>query len=272
MTHNVTRNRRRFAFTLACLLLSAAAVGIYAFRHFRFPSLAETFPDGELVIAIDPSYPPFGSIDNDTFVGLDVDLGAALATELGLTPRYVMVNFDSAYDVVKTGTAHLSLAALRVDPARMGDVFYTWGYLNDGVMLTGATTDGWQLGGMRVAVELGAAAHAEARKWSRRVRDMTITTYATPDEALDALVAGDADAAMVDAISIRAYLRRHPAVSLAADFVSVEFYAGAVRFDRRDVLYHLNGAMLTLLNDGTIESLLDRHVGPAPAVPLSQAP
>lgn len=237
------------------------------FRHYRFPSLDETFPHGELVVAIDPSYPPFGNIIDDTFVGLDVDLGRALAEHLGLTVRYVMVNFDSAYDAVETGTAHLSLAALRVDNARMADVFYTWGYLNDGVMLASLSgvEDGWELGGMRVGVELGSAAHAEARKWSRRVKNLEVVTLGTPDETLDAMLTEETiDAIMLDAISLREYLRDHPDAPISATYLTVEFYAGAVRIDRRDVLYHLNGAMLALLNNGTIDRLLQQHIGPEP--------
>jgi polar amino acid transport system substrate-binding protein len=237
------------------------------YRHYRFPSLEETFPHSELVVAIDPSYPPFGNIVNDTFVGLDVDLGRELAEHLGLNVRYVMVNFDSAYDAVETGTAHLSLAALRVDYARTSDIFYTWGYLNDGVMLVSLSgiEDGWALNGMRVGVELGSASHAEARRWSRRVKDLDILTYSTPVETLDALLEDETiDAIIIDAISLREFLRDYPESPITASYLTAEFYAGAVRIDRRDILYHINGAMLALLNDGTIDTLLQRHIGPEP--------
>lgn len=261
------RRHPRAAFTLLCLAITAFGVGFWMFRHYRFPSLAETFPQGELVVAIDPSYPPFGNIVNDTFVGLDIDLGRALADYLGLNVRYVMVNFDSAYDAVETGTAHLSLAALRVDPARMSDFYYTWGYFNDGGMLASLNgiRDGWALGGTRVGVELGSASHAEARKWSRRVEGLEILTFSTPAETLDALLNRETvDAILIDAISLREYLQAHPEAPVAATTLTAEFYAGAVRIDRRDVLYHLNSAMLALLNDGTIEALLERHIGPEP--------
>jgi len=256
----------RVTLTVLCLVISASSVGVYAFRHFRFPSIVETFPGGELVIAIDPSYPPFGLIVNDTFAGLDIDLGDALADALGLAPRFVMVNFDSAYDAIETGTAHIALAALRVDQARSGDVSYTWGYLNDGVMLVSAgdAADGWSLGGLRVGVELGAAGHAEARLWSRRVRDMTIATFDTPTKAFDAMARGAVDVVLADAISVREYLKRNPGTDFAAEYLNSAFYAGAVRSDRRDILYHLNRAMLTLLNNGTVDRLLEKHLGSEP--------
>jgi ABC-type amino acid transport substrate-binding protein len=263
----LVRRYPRRMFTLACLAIAAFGVAFWMFRHYRFPSLAETFPQGELVVAIDPSYPPFGNIVDDTFVGLDIELGRALAEHLELTVRYVMVNFDSAYDSIETGTAHLSLAALRVDNARMSDVFYTWGYLNDGVMLASLNgiESGWELGGTRVGVELGSASHAEARRWSRRVQDLEIMTFSTPGETLDALLIDETVATiMIDTISLREYLQEQPNSPITAEYLTSEFYAGAVRIDRRDVLYHLNGAMLTLLNDGTIDALLQRHIGPEP--------
>lgn len=261
------RRHARALFTLFCLAISASGTGFWMYRHYRFPSLEETFPQHELVIAIDPSYPPFGNIIDDTFVGLDVDLGRALAESLGLTARFVMVNFDSAYDAVETGTAHVSLAALRVDNARMADVFYTWGYLNDGVMLASldGIKDGWDLGRMRVGVELGSASHAEARRWSRRVDDLEIVPFGTPKETLDALLTeSSVDAIMLDAISLREYLQENPDSPIVASYLTAEFYSGAVRVNRKDVLYHLNTAMLKLLNDGTIDALLERHIGPEP--------
>lgn len=256
----------RVTLTVLCLVISASAVGVYAYRHFRFPSIAETFHGGELVIAIDPSYHPFGMIVDDTFAGLDIDLGAALADALGLAPRFVMVNFDSAYDALETGSAHIALAALRVDQARSGDISYTWGYLNDGVMLVSpdGVADGWSLGGLRVGVELGAAGHAEARLWSRRVRNVTITTFDTPTSAFDAMVNGDVDVVLADAISVREYLKQHAGTDFAAVYLNSAFYAGAVRSDRHDILYHLNGAMLTLLNNGTVERLLEKYLGSEP--------
>lgn len=261
------RQHPRHVFSLLCLLIMFASVSGYALEHFRFPSIAETFPDGELVIGIDASYPPFGTIVDDAFAGLDIDLGRMLAAELGLSPRFVMVNFDSTYDAVTTGTVHVTLAALRVDPVRTADFVYTWGYLNDGIMLLSpdGLADGWLLGGRRVGVALGTEAHAETRKWSRRVRDMQIMTFDTPAEALYAMTEQQTvDAVMVDAVSARFYGREHPRSVYSGIYLTDAFYAGAVRIDRKGVIYHLNGAMLTLLNNGQIEALLARHLGSEP--------
>ncbi|NOG49180.1 MAG: glycosyltransferase [Chloroflexi bacterium] len=115
-------------------------------------------------------------------------------------------------------------------------------------------------------MELGARGHAEARRWSRRVRDLTIVTFESAELALRSVTEFVvADAAIVDAMTARQYADQI-AACCHADYLTAEFYAGAVSADRHDVLYHVNNALLVLLNDGTIDRLLTEFIGPDPAV------
>lgn len=249
------------------LVLPVFTIALWWVQQERVGPIDEVFPDGVLTVGIDPSYAPFGSIVDDSFVGLDVALGQAVASHLGLEARFVMVNFDSAFDAVRTHVADVSFAAIRVADVVPADVYYTWGYLNDGLLLISrdGTTSGWELGGKRVAVELGARGHAEARRWSRRVLDLDIVTFESAEQALDAVSdSGDADAAIIDAMTARQYADRIAACCYT-EYLTVEFYAGAVSSDRRDVLYYVNNALLVLLNDGTIDALLAGLIGPDPS-------
>ncbi|GIK29399.1 MAG: transporter substrate-binding domain-containing protein [Anaerolineae bacterium] len=250
------------------LLLPVFTIALWWAQQERIGSVDEVFPDGTLTIGIDPSYAPFGSIMDDTFIGIDVELGKAVAALLGLEARFVMVNFDSAFDAVRTHVADVSFAAIRAADVTPADVSYTWGYLNDGLLLISddEIDSGWDLAGKHVAVELGARGHAEARRWSRRVRDLTIVTFESAELALRSVTEFVvADAAIVDAMTARQYADQI-AACCHADYLTAEFYAGAVSADRHDVLYHVNNALLVLLNDGTIDRLLTEFIGPDPAV------
>lgn len=257
------RTLRRRSWLLALPVLT---ITLWWAQQERVGPVGEVFPDGVLTIGIDPSYAPFGGIVDDTFVGLDVALGQAVAAYLNLEPRFVMVNFDSAFDAVRTRAADVSFAALRVADVVPADVRYTWGYLNDGLMLVSrdGIASGWDLGGRRIAVELGARGHAEARRWSRRVLGLDILTFESADHALAAVTeSASADAAIVSAMTVRQFADR-VAACCRAEYLTAEFYAGVVSADRRDVLYHVNNALLALLDDGTIEALLQKFVGPEP--------
>src|SRR6185369_10011935 len=68
------------------------------------------------------------------------------------------------------------------------------------------------LAGRTVAVELGSNADTEARRLSREITP-TITlqsTYHSPEEALQAVTTGEADAAISDNLSAQTYLAAHP--------------------------------------------------------------
>lgn len=253
------------------LALPILTITLWWLQQERIGTVNEVFPDGTLMIGIDPSYPPFGTIIDDAFVGLDVDLGTAVAQQLGLEPRFVMVNFDSAFDAVRTRTADVSFAAVRVADTPPADVSYTWGYLNDGLLLISRSEidSGWDLAGKTVAVELGARGHGEAQRWFRRVPDLTIVPYESAATAVRAVAnLGAVDAAIIDGLTARAFSEAITQCCTAA-YLTTEFYAGAVSSERRDVLYHVNWALLELINDGTLASLLDSVLG---ADPVNRVP
>ena len=47
---------------------------------------------GTLRIGIDPTFPPFALAQNDTLEGIDIDLGRALAADLGLEPQFTFLD------------------------------------------------------------------------------------------------------------------------------------------------------------------------------------
>ena len=61
--------------------------------------------------------------------GLDIELGEAIAAEIGLPVRFVNIGFYGLYDALRTGEVDLLIAALLVDPARTEDVRYSRGLL-----------------------------------------------------------------------------------------------------------------------------------------------
>ncbi|MBL8163999.1 MAG: transporter substrate-binding domain-containing protein, partial [Anaerolineae bacterium] len=67
-----------------------------------------------------------------------------------------------------------------------------------------------------------------------------------------------ADAALVDATSARLYLREHDEWNTSYMSVSDALYAAAVRIDRWSMWAAVNDALFSLLEDGSIQALLDR--------------
>lgn len=226
---------------------------------------------GVLRVGIDPTFPPFALAEGDTIKGIDVDLAHALAGEMGLQAEFTYFGYDGLYDALTTGQVDVLISALVIAPERTQDVVYSTPYFDAGLILIYSPekddiTDIADLDGRVVAVELGALGHVEALNRQSRLPAMEVRTFGSADEALAAVASGEADAALVDSIGGRLYLREHAAggrsLAYVAHPVVSEPYAAVVRIEDRKLLEKLNQALATLGDNGTVNQLIIDHLDP----------
>lgn len=223
------------------------------------PSSAELFPYGEMRIAVDASNPPFAVATADDLFGLEIDLGKALGDHFDMPVRFVNMSFDGLYDSLKADQADLVIAALSIDPLRTGDVLYTRHYFNAGLTLVSPAERSVEsmrdLAGHALAYEFGSNADALARRWLRRIAPFETQPYELPVYALDAVRLHIADAALVDAISARQYLRDHNWNAILTP-VTDNWYPIAVPINQPARWKALNDALQTLDEDGTLDQIV----------------
>ena len=228
-----------------------------------WPRIAES---GVLRVGVDPTYPPFAVAEGEEVRGLDADLARAVAADLGLEAQFTYFGFDGLYDALATKQVDVLISAMVVAPHRMKDFAFSDPYFNAGQLLltpAGETeiAEMADLRGRTVAVELGSQGHMETNQWQRRVPELTVATYGTPDKALEAVAAGRADAAVVDGISARLYLADQGGVQVAGEPVTVEPYAMVVRIDDELLLERLNESLDRLEESGRLDELIRRWLG-----------
>lgn len=181
-THTPRRRRVRMAGTLAIVaLLSpvAACTGVSKPAHEeagRAPATAGASTGspaallpaslrerGRLVVAIDPTYPPFEqlSADQKTIVGLDADLLAEIGNELGVHMELTRAGFDSIIPGLAAGRYDLAISGMTDTAAREKQVDFV-DYFDAGgalVMRKGDTTTTADLPlalcGQKVGVQTG---------------------------------------------------------------------------------------------------------------------
>lgn len=105
--------------TLTAALLAATALA----------AQAQTVPDriksaGKLVIATQPNYPPIASKDPATnqLTGFDIELGEAIAKELGLKAEWQETAFAQMLPSIQTGRVDMAMAGMSDLPARREQV------------------------------------------------------------------------------------------------------------------------------------------------------
>lgn len=234
-------------------------------------SWARIQQSGVLRVGVDPTFPPFALDDKGTLTGIDIDLARALAAEMGLEAQFTYFGYDGLYDALSTEQVDVLLSALVVAPERTRDFAYSDPYYDAGQVLMipadeSAIATANDLNGQRLAVELGALGHVEALALQHAQPSLQVQTYGGVNEALDALAAGEADAALVDGVSGRLYLRERPAAARPLlrlpQPVTKEPYAAVVRIEDRTVLTEINGALQRLSAAGELDAILNRWLGP----------
>lgn len=219
-------------------------------------------PYGELRVGIDASYPPFGLDFNGELSGLDVDIAQAVAAELNIPLRFINMGYDGLYDSLKADQADALFSALRVDPLRYNDARYTRSYFDAGQVLVrppdSPINTMHDLEGRHLAVEFGTEGDLEARTWQRRLHQIEITPFEVATQALDAVLNGEADAALVDAISAHIWLNDHTGLAIAPAYITHDPYAVAVQVNNIKLWQAIDQALTTLVEDGTIAEIIDR--------------
>jgi ABC-type amino acid transport substrate-binding protein len=218
---------------------------------------------GLLRIGMDASFPPFEAVAPDgSLVGFDVDLAREVSRRLDLEPEFVAnLPYDGLYDALTAQRVDVVFSALVVNPARTADFAYSRSYFDAGeVLVLGegeqtiqAMTD---LEGHRLAVALGTQGDQAARRWARGLTDVAVVQHQTPADALNALGAGQADAALVDRVSALHAIAEGRNLTIVGEPVIEVPYAAAVRRDSPRLLRAIDEALEAMDDDGTLDRLV----------------
>jgi ABC-type amino acid transport substrate-binding protein len=260
------------------LLLALAGLGLLGWwlAYGRKPATDPTWrriqEEGELRVALDPSWVPFEFLAplSGELVGFDVDVARALATRLAAQfspPRevrveWVLTGFDGLYDVLLSGQADLVISALPFEPERVEDVGYSIAYFNAGLVLVVPDGDPdtetvRDLRGRVVAVEWAYVPEGDSR---RRLRDgdLRLVRYEDAWAALEAVESGAAQAALVDAVTALQYTGQCPGLRIADDVVTDVNYVIASRPTDVRLRQAVDEVLLAMRRDGTLRRLREK--------------
>lgn len=250
------------------LLLVAVALGWLVRAREDDGTLDRVQATGELRVGLDASFPPFESLDSaGNVVGFDADLARAIATSLGAEPVFVNVGFDGLYDALLAGRVDAVVSGLPYDPRRTQDVIYSQPYFNAGQVLVLRADDEAitqsdpgiptpeLLNGRTVAVEWGSLADMEARRLKQTTGEMKTLAQPTAQDALNALAAGKAEAAIADAVSVYQFMGDRGGEVRIVETLTDEPYVIATRSRSRMLAQAIDDALTELSASGVLNTL-----------------
>ncbi len=227
--------------------------------------LAYIMAKGELVIGI-TDWEPMNYYDKDgKLIGFDTEYAEAICAKLGVTPKFVVINWDTKEIDLKAKTIDCIWNGLTVNADRRENMAFTTSYIiNEQVVVVKADNaakyvDTASLSGIAVVAE------AESAGQSAIEADLSDAKFSAVDSQATALLevkAGTAEAAVIDATMAEAMLAEGKDYS---DLVVVstidlmdEEYAIGFRLDSTAV-GEINKLTAEFLKDGTLPALAEKY-------------
>jgi polar amino acid transport system substrate-binding protein len=234
---------------------------------------------GVLNIATDASYAPNEYFDTDgkTIIGLDVDLGNAIAAKLGLKANFSNVTFSAIIPALAAAKYDLSLSSFTDTKEREATVDFV-DYFNAGESLMvlagnpkGVTGPDLSLCGLTIAVEKGTTEESEIPALSKKCTDAgkkAITGLSSDDQngANLALTSGRADVGSADS-PVAAYAVKQLAgkIQLAGQIYETAPYGIAIP-KKPGLAPAIKAAVASMIADGSYKTILDKYGDTAGAV------
>lgn len=246
------------------LLLSTFALAGAVIISTQTPPPAPPRPLPSVVrIGLDPTIPPFAMMQDGVISGIDAAILTQVMAQMGITARFAAISSDGLYDALITNQVDVIGSGLVVEDRFGGKVRYTRAYFDNGLQLVSrlsAPVVSWRdLPNRSLALELGSGAATQAQRWQRRIEPFTVLPYELPVYALDSLYIGDADAALVDHLTLALY-PLHDRVGWQSSSITQTPYAFALRPEDAALYSAINQTLAQMLMDGTIERIIVQNL------------
>ncbi|NYB30070.1 glutamine ABC transporter substrate-binding protein GlnH [Pantoea agglomerans] len=231
-------------------------------------SLSSTAADKKLVVATDTAFVPFEFKQGDKYVGFDVDLWDAIAKELKLDYTLKPMDFSGIIPALQTRNVDLALAGITITEERKKAIEFSDGYYKSGLQVMVRNNENdikgiSDLNGKVVAVKSGTGSVEYAKA---NIKSKDLRQFPNIDSAYMELGTNRADAVLHDTPNILYFIHtagkgRFKAVG---DSIEAQQYGIAFPKGSDDLREKVNGALKTLKDNGTYNTLYKKWFGTEP--------
>ena len=221
-----------------------------------------TVTPGKLTMSTNAAFPPYESTDdNGNFVGIDIDVAAAIADKLGLELQVDDMDFDAALLAAQNGKSDLVMAGVTVTEDRQLVMDFSDSYATgiQSIIVKEdsdiATPD--DLADKMIGTQRGTTGYIYC---SDDFGDEHVTPYDDGLTAVQALVNGQVDAVVIDNAPAKEFVAANPGLKILDTAYAEEDYAIGVAKGNTAMLNAINGALEELKNDGTLQAIIDKYI------------
>lgn len=216
----------------------------------------------ELIMATEAGFAPYEYYSGDEIVGIDPDIAAEVAKEMGKTLKIVNMDFDAIPGAVAAGKADFGAAGMSITEERKEVVDFTIEYATSKQVIIVLADSGYKsaddLVGKTIAVQEGTVADFSTEEFIDGISILPSKKYF---EAVSNLTTGRADAIVLDALPAEELVKTADNLAILPDELFTDRYAFCVKKGNTKLLDAINKVMQRLIDEGKIDEFTMNHLG-----------
>ncbi|MBU3874451.1 basic amino acid ABC transporter substrate-binding protein [Faecalicatena sp. AGMB00832] len=213
-----------------------------------------------LVMATNAEFPPYEFYEGDKVVGIDADIAAAVAEEMGMELKIEDMAFDSIIAAVTSGKADIGAAGMTVTEDRLENVDFTDTYAKATQVIIvkndSAIAGPDDLTGKKIGVQLGTTGDIYADD----IEDAEVERYNKGFEAVQALQQGKIDAVVIDGEPAKEFVKEAEDLKILDEAFTEEEYAIAVKKGNDELKDKINEALASLKDSGKLDEIVAKYI------------
>lgn len=220
-----------------------------------------------LIMATNAAFPPYEYYEGQDIVGIDAEIGAALAEKLGMDFKIEDMEFDSIIPAVTSGKATMGMAGMTMTEDRLKSVDFTDSYAT-GVQAIIVKEDSditsvddlFAEGASHIiGVQTGTTGDIYTTDDIEGAGLGTIERFPKGADAVLALTQGKIDCVVIDDNPAKSFVAANEGLKILDTEYAVEDYAICLAKDS-ELTEKINAALAELTEDGTVQAIIDKYI------------
>lgn len=216
----------------------------------------------KLVMATNAAFPPYEYVENDEYVGIDVEIAKAIAAELGLELEIQDVEFGSIIAGVQSGKYDMGMAGMTVTEERLESVNFSETYakgVQSIIVVEGSAIT--SVDDLNESTKIGVQQDTTGDIYATEdYGDDAITRYKNGADAVQALSSGKVDCVIIDNEPAKQFVAKNEGLTILESSYCEEDYAICISKENEELLTSINAALNKLKADGTIDEIVAKYI------------